>query len=79
MAHLDNVLVLFSGRARVIPRSEGFDFRTRHVHRILKVGAVPASRRCQSVLTITIFTACSPSFGPQVLASYGIGARLDSC
>jgi len=43
---------------------------------ILRVGASPASRRCKSVLTISIFTTCwrNSARDPR---GYGIGARLE--
>ena len=44
---------------------------------ILKVGAVSCFSPLQSVLTITILTHMLAQFGTQVLAGYGIGARLE--
>ncbi len=44
---------------------------------ILKVGAVACFSPLQSVLTITIFTHMLAHFGTEVLAGYGIGARLE--
>src|SRR5664279_1135719 len=44
---------------------------------ILKVGAVSCFSPLQSVLTITIFTHMLAQFGTEILAGYGIGARLE--
>src|ERR1700730_6053657 len=68
---------LFSGRARVIPRIRGLRIRRAMFIDILKVGAVSCFSPLQSVLTITIFTHMLAAFGTEVLAGYGIGARLE--
>ena len=44
---------------------------------ILKVGAVACFSPLQSVLTIIIFTHMLAQFGTEILAGYGIGARLE--
>jgi Na+-driven multidrug efflux pump len=44
---------------------------------ILKVGAVSCFSPLQSVLSISIFTHMLAGFGTQILAGYGIGARLE--
>ena len=44
---------------------------------ILKVGAVSCFSPLQSVLTITLFTHMLAQFGTEILAGYGIGARLE--
>ena len=44
---------------------------------ILKVGAVSCFSPLQSVLTISIFTHMLARFGTEILAGYGIGARLE--
>ena len=44
---------------------------------ILKVGAVSCFSPLQSVLTVTIFTHMLAQFGTEILAGYGIGARLE--
>ena len=44
---------------------------------ILKVGAVAAFSPLQSVLTVLILTKLVAGFGTEVLAGYGIGARLE--
>jgi Na+-driven multidrug efflux pump len=44
---------------------------------ILKVGAVSCFSPLQSVLTITIFTHMLAQFGTEILAGYGVGARLE--
>ena len=67
---------LRSGRARVtlafdtpLNREMFFD--------ILKVGAIAAFSPLQSVLTVLIMTGLVARFGTEVLAGYGIGARLE--
>src|SRR5438874_7424974 len=68
---------LFSGRARVIPKIRGLRIRRAMFFDILKVGAVACFSPLQSVLTISIFTHMLAQFGTEVLAGYGIGARLE--
>jgi Na+-driven multidrug efflux pump len=68
---------LFSGRARVVPRIWGLGVRRAMFFDILKVGAVSCFSPLQSVLTISIFTHMLAGFGTEVLAGYGIGARLE--
>ncbi|XIA65369.1 MATE family efflux transporter [Bradyrhizobium sp. TZ2] len=68
---------LFSGRARVIPKIRGLRIRMPMFIDILKVGAISCFSPLQSVLTISIFTYMLASFGTEILAGYGIGARLE--
>jgi putative MATE family efflux protein len=68
---------IFSGRARVRPVVSGLRIRRGMFLDILKVGAVSCFSPLQSVLTITIFTHLLAQFGTQILAGYGIGARLE--
>src|SRR3982075_2774434 len=68
---------LFSGRARVIPKIRGLRIRRAMFIDILKVGAVSCFSPLQSVLTISIFTHLLAGFGTEILAGYGIGARLE--
>jgi len=44
---------------------------------ILKVGAVSCFSPLQSVLTVAIFTHMLAQFGTEILAGYGVGARLE--
>jgi Na+-driven multidrug efflux pump len=44
---------------------------------ILKVGALAAFSPLQTVLTVLVLTALVARFGTEVLAGYGIGARLE--
>jgi Na+-driven multidrug efflux pump len=44
---------------------------------ILKVGAISCFSPLQSVLTVAIFTHMLAQFGTEILAGYGIGARLE--
>jgi putative MATE family efflux protein len=68
---------LFSGRARVIPKIRGLRIQWAMFIDILKVGAVACFSPLQSVLTISIFTHMLAQFGTEILAGYGIGARLE--
>jgi Na+-driven multidrug efflux pump len=68
---------LFSGRARVVPKIKGLRVQSAMLFDILKVGAVACFSPLQSVLTISIFTHMLASFGTEILAGYGIGARLE--
>src|ERR1700694_5156290 len=68
---------LFSGRARVLPRIRGLRIRWATFIDILKVCAVSCFSPLQSVLTISIFTHMLAGFGTEILAGYGIGARLE--
>src|SRR5271163_11650 len=68
---------LFSGRARVVPKIRGLHIRWTMFVDILKVGAVACLSPLQSVLTISIFTHMLAGFGTEILAGYGIGARLE--
>jgi len=68
---------LFSGRARVVPKLRGLRIRRAMFLDILKVGAISCFSPLQSVLTISIFTHMLAGFGTEILAGYGIGARLE--
>jgi Na+-driven multidrug efflux pump len=68
---------LFSGRARVVPKIRGLRVQSAMLFDILRVGAVACFSPLQSVLTISIFTHMLASFGTEILAGYGIGARLE--
>src|SRR5256884_6298112 len=68
---------LFSGRARVVPKIRGLRIRMPMFIDILKVGIISCFSPLQSVLTISIFTHMLASFGTEILAGYGIGARLE--
>ncbi len=68
---------LFSGRARVVPKIFGLRIQWAMFFDILKVGAVSCFSPLQSVLTISIFTHLLAGFGTEILAGYGIGARLE--
>src|SRR5258708_2337821 len=63
---------LFSGRARVIPRTRGLHIQWAMFVDTLKAGAVSCSSPLQSVLSISIFTHMLAGFGTQILAGYGI-------
>src|SRR5436190_1721017 len=68
---------LFSGRARVVPKIRGLRIRMPMFIEILRVGIISCFSPLQSVLTISIFTHMLASFGTEILAGYGIGARLE--
>jgi len=68
---------LFSGRARVVPKIIGLRIRGAMFIDILKVGIIACFSPLQSVLTISIFTYMLARFGTEILAGYGIGARLE--
>jgi len=68
---------LFSGRARVVPKIAGLKIQRAMFADILKVGLISCLSPLQSVLTISIFTHLLARFGTEVLAGYGIGARLE--
>src|SRR4051794_18953628 len=68
---------ILSGRARVNFIIKGLRIRRAMFFDILKVGAVSCFSPLQSVLTVTIFTRMLAGFGTEVLAGYGIGARLE--
>ncbi len=81
MAYLISIAVmswyLFSGRARVVPKLRGLRIQRAMFFDILKVGAISCFSPLQSVLTISIFTHMLAGFGTEILAGYGIGARLE--
>lgn len=68
---------LFSGRGRVVPKIRGLRIQRAMFVDILKVGAVSCFSPLQSVLTVSIFTHMLAQFGTEILAGYGIGARLE--
>ncbi len=68
---------LFSGRSRVKLDFKGFKFRRSMFYDILKVGLIACLSPLQVVLTITFFTHMLATFGTEILAGYGIGARLE--
>jgi putative MATE family efflux protein len=68
---------LFSGHGRVIPKIGGLRIQRVMFVDILKVGAISCFGPLQSVLTISIFTHLLARFGTEILAGYGIGARLE--
>ena len=68
---------LLSGRSRLNLTAAPFKFRREMFFDILKVGAVACFSPLQGVLAITIFTHMLARFGTEVLAGYGIGARLE--
>jgi putative MATE family efflux protein len=68
---------LISGRSRLKLNFASFRFRRGMFVDILKVGAISCLSPLQTVLTILIFTKIIAGFGTEVLAGYGMGARLE--
>lgn len=68
---------VLSGRSRISLRVPQFRFHSEMFADILKVGALACFYPVQAVLTNSIITAMLARFGPEVLAGYGIGARLE--
>ncbi len=68
---------LAAGHGRVGLRIRGTALVRRHLHDILRVGAVACISPLQTVLTILILTRLVTSFGTEALAGYGIGTRLE--
>ncbi len=76
--HLRDVVVSCFPAARAsFPRSAACAFSWAMFFDILKVGAIACFSPLQSVLTISIFTYMLAGFGTEILAGYGIGARLE--
>jgi len=69
--------VLLTGRSRLSLAAAPLRFRGEMFFDILKVGAIACFSPLQSVLTIAILTQLMSRFGTEVLAAYGIGARLE--
>lgn len=67
---------LLSGQARVRLRLRG-PLSWEMFRDILKVGAIACVSPVQSVLTVLAMTGFIARFGPEALAGYGIGARLE--
>jgi Na+-driven multidrug efflux pump len=68
---------ILSGRSRVSLKVTNFRYQAEMFADILKVGAVACFYPVQSVLTVGFFTSMLAHFGTEVLAGYGIGARLE--
>jgi putative MATE family efflux protein len=68
---------LASGRARITLRLSGIALSRDMLRDILKVGAVACISPLQTILTILIITRLVSEIGPEALAGYGIGARLE--
>lgn len=68
---------VLSGRTGISLRVPGFHFHREMFAEILKVGALACFYPVQSVLTTSVLTSMLARFGPEALAGYGIGARLE--
>lgn len=68
---------ILSGRSRISLWVQGFRFHREMFLDILKVGALACLYPIQSVLTTAMLTSMLARFGPEILAAYGIGARLE--
>ena len=69
--------VLSAGRSKLRVSVRATPLRRELLRDILKVGALACISPLQSVLTILILTRLVAQFGPNALAGYGIGARLE--
>ena len=67
----------FPGARASIPKIRGLRIQRAMFFDILKVGAISCFSPLQSVLTVAIFTHMLAQFGTEILAGYGIGARLE--
>jgi putative MATE family efflux protein len=68
---------LWSGRSVVRPTLRAVRFRWPLFRDILRIGLVAALVTVSTNLTIMIGTALVGTFGPEAIAGYGIGARLE--
>jgi putative MATE family efflux protein len=68
---------LWSGRSLVRPSLRAVRFRWPLFREILRVGLVAALVTVSTNLTIMIGTALVGTFGPEAIAGYGTGARLE--
>lgn len=68
---------LWSGRSVVKPSLRGVTLRWPLFWDILRVGAVAALITVQTNLTVAITTGLVGTFGPQAIAGYGAGSRLE--
>lgn len=68
---------LISGRSPLTLDVSAFRVKRGMFVDILKVGAIACLSPLQSVMTILIFTKILAGFGTEMLAGYGIGARLE--
>jgi putative MATE family efflux protein len=68
---------VLSGRSRISLRVPNFRFHGEMFADILRVGAIACFYPVQAVLTNSILTSMLARYGPEVLAGYGIGARLE--
>jgi Na+-driven multidrug efflux pump len=68
---------LLSGRAGISLRVPNFRLHSEMFAEILKVGATACFYPFQAVLTTSVLTTMLAHYGPEALAGYGIGARLE--
>ncbi|OYV01491.1 MAG: MATE family efflux transporter [Burkholderiales bacterium PBB5] len=77
VAALFMLAYLGSGRARLRLSMRATPLQAALLRDILKVGALACLSPLQTVLTILVLTRLVAQFGPDALAGYGIGARLE--
>ena len=77
VAALFMLAYLGSGRARLRLSMRATPLQAALLRDILKVGALASLSPLQTVLTILVLTRLVAQFGPDALAGYGIGARLE--
>jgi Na+-driven multidrug efflux pump len=68
---------IWTGRGVLRPSLRGFRFRAQLFNDILRVGLVAALVTLSTNLTIMIGTALVGRFGPEAIAGYGTGSRLE--
>jgi putative MATE family efflux protein len=68
---------ILSGRSRISLTIRPFRYQRDMFVDILKVGVLACFYPIQSVLTLSILTGMLAHFGTEILAGYGIGARLE--
>lgn len=66
-----------AGKARIALRLRGTTWQPPLLRDLLKLGALACVSPLQTVATILILTHLVARFGPQALAGYGIGTRLE--
>ncbi|WP_226580396.1 MATE family efflux transporter [Acuticoccus sediminis] len=77
LAAVGAILYVVSGRAGLRIDRAAFRLRRELFADILKVGLIASLNALQSVITIIIMVGLVGRYGPEALAGYGLGARLE--
>ncbi|UOM35223.1 MATE family efflux transporter [Acuticoccus sp. I52.16.1] len=77
LAAIGAVLYVLAGRAGLTIDRAAFRLRRDRFADILRVGLIASLNALQSVATIVIMVALVGRFGPEAMAGYGLGARLE--